>query len=1258
MPLGLSPAFAFDAKNRAAQKVAQAQAARMITRVSKETQKAIRLLIVSSIRDGIPPVTIARQMRKMLGMNLRQAVATNNYRKLIAKGGFTKLHTEALTGKFVQKKIRERAINIARTETMTALNRGKVLSWEQGMVDGTIDKSLKVEILATGDERTCPICDFRNGSIVSVKDHANQPSFHNMCRCTVMLVEKQRRQRFVPRTVPNISRTPTFVSPNTGLRTSEDQLKAWRTFQAREEALRLQNIEAVRPEALRGLFDADFAKLTIDQRNILKVYDTMLSSLDDMARKFDDIGFKIPKTQNGKSIRFNVQPDKRPSVYASADVSGSPDIFINSNYSAWRSRMGIRKSMQNDFKTGWHPGGEAADILTHEVGHILNFRSGSKIGQNFGEHFQWGRSYEAGSSWSGFLKRFQPRLKRQGWDFKNFPSSAKKIAREVSRYAETMPVEFVAETFNGLVNGNIYSDRVMKLYELLGGHPVKIVKKVVKPLPKPKKFVKSKKKISVGELDDVGLAEMKALEQRVIAGEVSIEEAVLEADRIFNIKKPSSRRFFKLGSDVALKTKRIVPQPFDDVLKKPTPKPKVQPKVQPKEFKSPTKEIQPTSTFIKEEAVALDDYTANIGINDGLRTGDLTAAEKLTAKKLDDMLARSFVDEDVLLWRGIPKRIDPGDVGVFEIGDFKVGQVIQDSGFMSTTSSRKWAKEFIEDLFDESLLIKVKVPKGTSMIDVNTAMKWSNAQQWKSGGPMNFRLWQQKEFILPRNLRLVVTKVDDIAGIIELEVVESAAGRTVSSISAPTKLKKISVGDLSKLDIKDMITLEKRLTSGVSTFEQVVKEAVFRFDLKSASARRFFKIGSEKALGKVTKAVAKKITKTITKKVTKVPKKVTKTTVKKAPKKVAVDTEAVGKLKGEFTSNEIKVFVELEKVDPGIVKNLMRISDEAFPRDVNKMLARAKKMKLIGSDGVSTEFAKDFFVGGNFSGSRTPMIRRIEEVLKRQVGKQVSSVQSSNVQLRKLVKGKRVTITKAEEDRVVRLFRQGVPKEEIAEELGFLVEKGRGILRTLGDKFRLKHDIRLVDDILTTNKVKLPSINKRGIIPDEKYEAFSTTHKPRISITPEHEKAMSSYIWKGDRDINGVLRFGKVTGRKGGLSLKDTKKLIRSLDDLFKNAAVTTEDIVVHRVSGTKFSPDVGKTFTDKGFVSTAAGKNPPTGILEAGKIAEEFVITIPKGTPIVTVESVLIGEIQELEILLGRGTTFRVTKKAGKKTFLKVVKR
>jgi hypothetical protein len=64
------------------------------------------------------------------------------------------------------------------------------------------------------------------------------------------------------------------------------------------------------------------------------------------------------------------------------------------------------------------------------------------------------------------------------------PEQAALVRREVSGYAATKPVEFVAETFAGLKAGKTYSPAIMQLYVKLGGpDPAKLASGMSRPTP-------------------------------------------------------------------------------------------------------------------------------------------------------------------------------------------------------------------------------------------------------------------------------------------------------------------------------------------------------------------------------------------------------------------------------------------------------------------------------------------------------------------------------------------------------------------------------------------------------------------------------------------------------------------------------------------------------------------------------------------------------------------------------------------------------
>lgn len=105
-----------------------AKAANAVTEITQETKRAIRTLIVESIRDGIPPREAAHRIRSMVGMTKRQALAAANFRVALVDSGLTAGRVDAAVERYIAKKIRERSVNIARTEIMSGLVRGQAES--------------------------------------------------------------------------------------------------------------------------------------------------------------------------------------------------------------------------------------------------------------------------------------------------------------------------------------------------------------------------------------------------------------------------------------------------------------------------------------------------------------------------------------------------------------------------------------------------------------------------------------------------------------------------------------------------------------------------------------------------------------------------------------------------------------------------------------------------------------------------------------------------------------------------------------------------------------------------------------------------------------------------------------------------------------------------------------------------------------------------------------------------------------------------
>lgn len=191
----MSILFAFDGKNPEAQRIAERQATQKLTKaITQEQRKAIRVLIVRSIREGIPVDKLARMIRKLIGLDNRQIAAVLNLRRKL-EGRVSEEVLEKTVNRYAKKKLAERANRIARTEIMGALNGGMIQAGKQAVQKGLLEYPIKTA-MTTPDEITCDICRPMDEVQVPLNEAfqtpvgpAKHPPFHVQCRCSVSLSE-------------------------------------------------------------------------------------------------------------------------------------------------------------------------------------------------------------------------------------------------------------------------------------------------------------------------------------------------------------------------------------------------------------------------------------------------------------------------------------------------------------------------------------------------------------------------------------------------------------------------------------------------------------------------------------------------------------------------------------------------------------------------------------------------------------------------------------------------------------------------------------------------------------------------------------------------------------------------------------------------------------------------------------------------------------------------------------------------------------
>ena len=185
-PLG----FAFNAKNREAQRIARDYTAAQITLIGDETKKAIRLIIRRSIREGIAPRDAAKLIKEAVGLNRPQMVALADYVGRLPEGMPAAVKFRVYK-KYRTKLRARRAVMIARTEVIDALNLGAEVAWKQAQGQGLLGEDARKEWITT-PVGACNVCLALNGTSVQIGEKfdtprgaVNGPTAHPNCRCGI-----------------------------------------------------------------------------------------------------------------------------------------------------------------------------------------------------------------------------------------------------------------------------------------------------------------------------------------------------------------------------------------------------------------------------------------------------------------------------------------------------------------------------------------------------------------------------------------------------------------------------------------------------------------------------------------------------------------------------------------------------------------------------------------------------------------------------------------------------------------------------------------------------------------------------------------------------------------------------------------------------------------------------------------------------------------------------------------------------------------
>lgn len=168
--------------------------------MTAQTTTALRDHLREGLTQGTPIPELARQLRAVVGLNARQAASVRRYRAARVAEGRELDQVERMTDRFTRGRLKDRTENIARSETMMALNEGKRLQWTRMADEGAIQPADWIRVWVTAPENAtgggpCPVCEPYQGATAPIGgtftsrdgEISPGPPRHPRCRCIEIL---------------------------------------------------------------------------------------------------------------------------------------------------------------------------------------------------------------------------------------------------------------------------------------------------------------------------------------------------------------------------------------------------------------------------------------------------------------------------------------------------------------------------------------------------------------------------------------------------------------------------------------------------------------------------------------------------------------------------------------------------------------------------------------------------------------------------------------------------------------------------------------------------------------------------------------------------------------------------------------------------------------------------------------------------------------------------------------------------------------
>lgn len=145
------------------------ESSRLVVGISTESMLSIRQLLSVGYQAGTGVRPTARQIRAVVGLLPRHAVAVTRYAEELTNRLVPQDRIDQYVEIYTRRLLSYRADNIARTEAMTAAHVGQLSAWQQLVEQNLIDPARAwMEWMTATDDRVCPLCAPMDGKKIRI----------------------------------------------------------------------------------------------------------------------------------------------------------------------------------------------------------------------------------------------------------------------------------------------------------------------------------------------------------------------------------------------------------------------------------------------------------------------------------------------------------------------------------------------------------------------------------------------------------------------------------------------------------------------------------------------------------------------------------------------------------------------------------------------------------------------------------------------------------------------------------------------------------------------------------------------------------------------------------------------------------------------------------------------------------------------------------------------------------------------------------